>query len=172
ALGAALLYLDANEVLYLARGKAVFRSAMRIHLHAHASRRKFAFMDYALLRLHYRDKAVQIHVMAEYAKLALENMKAALRFVQDYFSLQWQAFAKRYFSGREAVLQLATSEDAHRRIYLDLANPAQQEIVSAPPHDSLLVLAGPGSGKTRVIVHRVAWLLRQQMVQPEEIMVL
>ena len=172
ALGAALLYLDANEVLYLARGKAVFRSAMRIHLHAHASRRKFAFMDYALLRLHYRDKAVQIHVMAEYAKLALENMKAALRFVQDYFSLQWQAFAKRYFSGREAVLQLATSEDAHRRIYLDLANPAQQEIVSAPPHDSLLVLAGPGSGKTRVIVHRVAWLLRQHMVQPEEIMVL
>ncbi len=105
ALGAALLYLDANEVLYLARGKAVFRSAMRIHLHAHASRRKFAFMDYALLRLHYRDKAVQIHVMAEYAKLALENMKAALRFVQDYFSLQWQAFAKRYFAGREAVLR-------------------------------------------------------------------
>lgn len=172
ALSATLLYLDANEVLYLARGKAVFRSAMRIRLHTHASRRQFALGDYALLRLHYRDKGLQIHVMAEYAKLALQNIKAAMRFVRDYFSLHWPEFVQRYFAGRQEVLQLATSEDAHRRIFLDLANPTQQEIVSAPPQDSLLVLAGPGAGKTRVIVHRVAWLLRQHMVQPEEIMVL
>lgn len=172
ALAAALLYLDANEVLHLARGKAVFRSAMRIELNPHARLRRFNERDYRELALHYKDKIIQVHVMAEYAKLAARKIQAAMGFIVDYFSLDRAEFVRRYFAGRKDVLEMATTEAAHRRILTELANPEQQAIVAAPLEGNHLVLAGPGSGKTRVIVHRVAWLLRESMVLPAAIMVL
>ncbi|XSG85731.1 MAG: DNA helicase II [Methylohalobius sp. ZOD2] len=48
---------------------------------------------------------------------------------------------------------------------LDPLNDAQREAVSAPLQ-SMLVLAGAGSGKTRVLVHRLAWLTRVEAIPP------
>lgn len=52
---------------------------------------------------------------------------------------------------------------------LDTLNDAQRLAVSSPP-GHLLVQAGAGSGKTRVLVHRIAWLNRVEGVSPFGIM--
>lgn len=52
---------------------------------------------------------------------------------------------------------------------LDSLNDAQREAVAAPA-GNMLVLAGAGSGKTRVLVHRIAWLMQVEAVSPQGIL--
>lgn len=48
-------------------------------------------------------------------------------------------------------------------------NDAQQTVVTAP-EGHLLVLAGAGSGKTRVLVHRIVWLVENKFIPPDRIL--
>ena len=52
---------------------------------------------------------------------------------------------------------------------LDSLNDAQRQAVAAP-QAPVLVLAGAGSGKTRVLVHRIAWLIQVEGVSPQGIL--
>lgn len=52
---------------------------------------------------------------------------------------------------------------------LNSLNPAQQEAVSAPLGHQL-ILAGAGSGKTRVLTHRIVWLIEQEKISPFNIL--
>src|SRR5580693_2683637 len=52
---------------------------------------------------------------------------------------------------------------------LDGLNPVQAEAVTHAG-GPLLIVAGAGSGKTRVLTHRIAWLIAEQGVSPFEIL--
>ena len=52
---------------------------------------------------------------------------------------------------------------------LDSLNEPQRNAVASPANN-LLVLAGAGSGKTRVLVHRIAWLLQAEQASPFSIL--
>ncbi len=52
---------------------------------------------------------------------------------------------------------------------LDALNDAQRQAVTAPAKP-LLVIAGAGSGKTRVLVHRAAWLIDVEGISPQSLL--
>ncbi|NVZ65247.1 RecQ family ATP-dependent DNA helicase [Pseudomonas gingeri] len=166
-----LLYLHRQDILTLNHGMTVMRRAMTIEVKKEDKRKTFLKEDYLRLDEHYREKRIQVHVMREYAEVALGEMAEALRLVLDYFTDSKQAFIKRHFAGREDVLKLATSEESWKSI-IDSLNTTQKLIVADDDDTNRLVLAGPGSGKTRVIVHRIAYLLRVRRVPATSIVAL
>ena len=167
----ALLWLHEQEVIRLNKGLAVFRPAMTIHLKP--EKRGFARADFASLKLHYDEQVLQVHVMAEYAQQGLGSMADALRLAMDYFALREDDFLHRWLPHRESETSRQTTPKSWRTIVESLNNPIQRRIVADDREQTnVLVLAGPGSGKTRVLVHRIAYLVRMKRENPRGILAL
>ena len=167
----ALLWLHEQEVIRLNKGLTVFRSAMTIRLKT--ERRGFAQTDFEPLQIHYNEQVLQIHVMAEYVQKGLGTMADALRLAMDYFSLRREDFLRRWLPGRDREVSRQTTPETWQTIVESLNNPVQRRIVADDREQTnVLVLAGPGSGKTRVLVHRIAYLIRAKREKPRGILAL
>lgn len=167
----ALLFLHRMEAIVLHKGLAVFRQAMVLRVPKESQPRVYGRSDFRPLAQHQDERIVQVHTMHEFARRMEQSEAGGLQLLDDYFEMPRARFFERHFRQRLGELERATSAESWRRIVQDLSRD-QRRIVEAGDNASLLVLAGPGSGKTRVVVHRCAHLLRVKRVPARAILVL
>ncbi len=167
----ALLYLSKIGALKLEGGFLVLYNAMDIR-RIKDNRLRYKQDDYRMLNEFYKQKIQQVHIVGEYANLMVRDYDAALQYVQDYFQMDYKHFVSKYFKGnRVQEIERNVTPKKYEKLFGALSNK-QTEIISDKESRCIVVAAGPGSGKTRVLVHKLASLLSLEDVKHEQLLML
>lgn len=166
----ALFYLSRIDALKIEGGFMVVYNALTIERLELDNRKRYKLEDYHKLNQFYENKVQQIHIVGEYARKMIENYRAALEFVDDYFRLNYSSFLSKYFKGgRSTEIKRSITPAKFEQLFGELS-PTQLKIINDDKSKYIVVAAGPGSGKTRILVHKLASLLLMEDVKHEQLL--
>jgi ATP-dependent DNA helicase RecQ len=165
-----LFYLSRIEAIKIEGGFLVVYNKLTIDRIEQNNRVQYKEQDYQKLSQYYDHKVQQIHIVGEYAMKMIDDYAGALKFVDDYFHLNFPSFLGKYFKGnRELEISRNITPKKYKQLF-DSLSEVQRRIIDDKNSRYIVVAAGPGSGKTKVLVHKLASLLLMEDVKHDQLL--
>ncbi len=167
-----LLFLHVLRLVELADGRFIYYSPMNIHkTDKFEKKRKYTKEEYAIrMHPHYERKIESIHIIGEYAARLQRDPKAAMAFLKDYFIESYDVFKRKYKLLKQ-TLSAPMTRKRYEKIFSHLSSE-QQRIIEDQESRAIMILAGPGSGKTKVLVHKIASLILKEDIKTDQFLML
>lgn len=134
---------------------------------ANKTKKPYNAVAYRYLRQHYQDRCARIHVLNHWLGSNIDTKRSLM---EDYFRKPLSDVIKQYMP-KETDVTRPYLKDYKNLILPSHLSEVQKQIIEDKSRASM-ILAGPGSGKTTVVVHRVAHLLMIEGIKPEKILIL
>jgi ATP-dependent DNA helicase RecQ len=167
-----LFYLSRIEAIKIEGGFLVVYNRLTIERTEQDNKKRYTKEDYQKLNQFYESKVQQIHIVGEYAQRMINDYRNALQFVEDYFQLNYSSFLNKYFKGsRQNEIKRNITPAKFRQLFGELST-TQLKIINDNETQHIVVAAGPGSGKTKLLVHKLASLLLMEDVKHEQLLML
>jgi len=166
----ALFYLLKIRALKIEGEFLVVYNRMQLQRTAETSE-KCKKEHYQHLANHYESRIEQIHIVGEYARKMIESDEAAATFVNDYFFMENSFFMHKYFAGRIDEIKRNMTKAKYNKLFGELSE-TQLKIINDKKSKYIAVAAGPGSGKTKLLTHKLASLYISEDVKHEQMLML
>lgn len=168
----ALLFLAKTGILNLEGGFMVLYNKLEIERVNKDNKCRYKKDDYRSLDEFYQQRIQQIHIIGKYANMMVSDRQRAMEYVHDYFTMDFKSFIKKYFDSKEEKrLYRNISEKKYNELFGSLTD-TQAAVINDSESRFIVVPAGPGSGKTYVLVRKLASLILLEDVKSEQLLML
>ncbi|MCL2501350.1 MAG: RecQ family ATP-dependent DNA helicase [Defluviitaleaceae bacterium] len=167
----ALYYLLKIDAIKIDGGFLVIYNTMHLERLERDNKALYKKEHYTRLEEYYQNKRQQIHIVGEYAKRLSHDYQEAMLFVDDYFTMDYALFLNKYFRGRRDEITKNITPKKFAQLFGELS-ASQLAIINDHESRYIVVAAGPGSGKTKLLTHKLASLYMMEDVKHEQMLML
>ncbi len=164
----ALMWLHRQKIVRIIEGLNLFHQALKVKVIKNASIISIPPGYSNEVKPYYEEQAQRTHIMIKYGKI--DDYLVRQQLVQDYFTLPSKEFYTSYSELDSPQKKLPVMEYDIDKILGGLNESQKNIVLSESPGNA--IIASHGSGKTRTIVHRIAYLVKVKRVEPSRILVL
>lgn len=166
----ALFYIAKMGLIKIDGGFLVIYQRLHLTRLQMDNRKQYTKDDYKKLYHYYETRREQIHIVGKYAHLMSEDHTKALQLVNDYFSQDYKSLLKSYFDDNDIIKRNMTQ----KRFDAWFGNLSDEQLAIINDNDSqhMVIFATAGSGKTRVLVHKLASLYQMEDIKHEQLLML